>query len=77
MADKLETTMKPFSKAPSPSSGSGEFGGETAGAFGKHLQTKGANVIPVKTRDVLRGKAGKDLASPFIDAFKNRTRIDE
>lgn len=75
MADKLETTMNAIAKTPTPRSGSGEFGGETGEGFGKHMQTKGANVIPIKTRDGLKGKAGNDLASPFIGAFKKGKQV--
>lgn len=75
MADKLSTTMNSIAKTPTPHSGSGEFGGETNADFGKHMQTKGANVIPIKTRDGLKGKPGNDLNSPFIDAFRKGKQI--
>jgi len=76
MADKLETTMNTICKTPTKSTGSGEFGGETAGAFGKHMQTKGADVIPIKTRDSLPKNKGGSLESPFLDAFKKGKQVE-
>lgn len=75
MADTLKTTMNQISKTPTKDSGSGEFGGESAAPFGSHKQSKGPNVIPIKTRDGLKGKAGNDLKTPFVDAFRKGTQV--
>lgn len=75
MADKLSTTMNTIAKTPTKSSGSGEFGGETVDGFGKHKQSTGANVIPIKTRDSLPKHKGGPLESPFLNAFKEGKQI--
>lgn len=59
MADQVKTTMNtPKMKTPTPSSGSGEFGGDAAAPFSAHKQTTGAGVIPIKTRESLNGTPG-------------------
>lgn len=59
MADQIKTTMNtPKMKTPTMDSGSGQFGGDGAAPFSQHKQTRGAGVIPIKTREALSGHPG-------------------
>ena len=59
MSDSVKTTMNtPKFATLSMKSGSGDFGGDSESEFGKHKQTGGAGVIPIKTRENLAGHPG-------------------